>query len=293
MTIANPFSAIPREPGSPPVVTPTPPVVQFLKVPPPRGKAFSDLSGIEKRQAEFNRKLEKQIADDKAPKGTTWDVDQAVYVPIVEDTRPFIDKAIDVATALSQLPKKIAIDIGDMTQIASETVTLGLEKAGTNQDYSPPSLPKIRVELLGDAKKKFPGVVSVKRVHEQILVQGIRVLQQRMSKVQIELIEGVETSIKQFAQKTSVTLGTKIFAKAAAYATLKELIDTVAKTFKVASDVKTQAKIEAGIREESAASMSKFAKRAAYPQHRKFKDGATRVAKIVMSRQPKKSDVRS
>lgn len=286
MAILDPTRPTPREPGAPPVV-------QLLKIPPLRGKAFSELSGISKRRAEFDRNLEKQIANEIAPKGFTWDVDQAVYVPIVADTRSFIEKAIDVSTQLSQMPKKLAIEISDIIETASETVTLGLEKAGTNQDYSPPSLPTIRVELLGNAKKKFPGVVSVKKVHEQILIQGIQVLRHRMAQVQIELIEGIETSIKQFAKKTAVTVGVKIFAKAALYAVLKELIDTIAKTFSTYSNFQTQTKIEAGIRAESKASMTKFAKRGAYNPNRKFKDGATRVVKIVMSRHPKKANVKS
>jgi hypothetical protein len=226
----------------------------------------------------------------KAPQGTTFEPETNTYVPIVKDERLLIDKAVDVATKLTKLPGEFVTETKDVINVASDLVTLGLEAAGTNQDYSPPSLPRIRVELLGDAKKKFPGVVSVKKVHEQILVQGIQVLGQRMAKVQIELIEGIEKSVEEFAKKTAVTLGVKIFAKAAVFAVLKELIDTVAKGLSAYGNAKTQAKIEAGIREESAASMIKFAKRAAYNQHQKFKDGATRVAKIVMSRQPKKSD---
>ena len=289
MTIANPFSSIPREPGSPPVVTPPPPVVTPNRVPLPTQNAFPELRPKVKSAMELN-----------APPGFFWNQKIGEYTTIDPKTElePFIvptniEQDMILLELVSKVPKIIGKTIEGSTIIASELVDIGLEKLGTNQDYSPPSLPAIRVELLGDAKKKFTGVVSVKKVHEQILVQGIRVLQQRMSKVQIELIEGLENSIEKFAKKTAVTLGVKIFAKAAAYATLKELIDTVAKALSAASDAKTQAKIEAGIRAESASSMFKFAKRAAYPQHRKFKDGATRVAKIVMSRQPKKSDVRS
>jgi hypothetical protein len=279
MTIANPFSSVPREPGSPPVVTPK-------RVPLPTQNAFSELRPKKKSAMELN-----------APPGFFWNQERGEYSPSdpSKEYKAFIlptniDQDIQVAETLSKLPKFILSNVEGATIEASELVDIGLEKLGKNQDYSPPSLPRIRVELLGDAKKKFPGVVSVKKVHEQILVQGIQVLGQRMAKVQIELIEGIEKSVEEFAKKTAVTLGVKIFAKAAVFAVLKELIDTVAKGLSAYGNAKTQAKIEAGIREESAASMIKFAKRAAYDQHRKFKDGATRVAKIVMSRQPKKSD---
>ena len=258
-------------------------------VPLPREKFVDPTKGMTK-QEKLNRAGLIIVKDYKAPPGTTFEPETGTYVPIVKDDRPLIDKAIDIAEKLTKLPSEFVQEVKDTINVASDLVTLGLEAAGTNQDYSPPSLPRIRVELLGDAKKKFPGVVSVKKVHEQILVQGIQVLGQRMAKVQIELIEGIEKSVEEFAKKTAVTLGVKIFAKAAVFAVLKELIDTVAKGLSAYGNAKTQAKIEAGIREESAASMTKFAKRAAYDQHRKFKDGATRVAKIVMSRQPKKSN---
>ena len=282
MVISDPRFSFIREPGSPPVVTPK-------RVPLPTQNAFPELRPKKKSAMELN-----------APPGFFWNQERGEYTPIdpSKEYKEFIiptniEQDIQVAETLSKLPKFILSNVQGATIEASKLVDIGLEKLGTNQDYSPPSLPAIRVELLGDAKKKFPGVVSVKKVHEQILIQGIQVLRHRMAKVQIELIEGLETSINQFADKTLVKGAAKLFSKAAFYAVLKELIDTVAKALSVYSDGKTQAKIEAGIREESAASMTKFAKRGAYNQNRKFKDGATRLSKIVMSRHPKKANVKS
>jgi hypothetical protein len=262
-----------------------------------------------------------------APPGFFWDQKRGEYTPfepkelppyvLADEIAKFktawaktegIDIAIAVAEFLKDVPKEIlketALTISDL----SDLVTVGLEKLGTNQDYAPPSLPKVRnryfnadtarAELMGlkfpppkDASKlKFPGVVGVKRVHEQILIQGIQVLRHRMAKVQIELIEGLESSIKQFLGKQAALLGAKVVTKAAALAIIKEIIDKAAVAFAVASSVETQTKIEEGIRAESAASMLKFARRGGYPQNRKFKDGVTRIPKLVMSRHPKKKD---
>lgn len=252
-----------------------------------------------------------------APPGFAWDQKTGEYVPFdpkgTITPRPLpkkelIDVAIEVSEFFKQLPAKILketnLAIGNISDLATE----GLEMLGTNQDYAAPSLPKVRnqyfnadtarAELMGvkfaapkDASKlKFPGVVSVLRTHEQILIQGIQVLRHRMAKVQIELIEGLESSIKQFLGKQAALLAAKVVTKAAAWAIVKEIIDKAATAFAVASSVETQTKIEQGIRAESAASMLKFARRGGYNQNRKFADGVTRIPKLVMSRNPKKKD---
>ena len=298
MSLIDPSKRIPREPGAPPVVgvSPTQSKVQTgMNQGLPPGVYFDKKSGdyVTSEPKELPPYV---LADEIAKFKKAWAKTEG------------IDVAIAVAEFLKNVPAEILKETNLAISDISDLVTVGLEKLGTNQDYAPPSLPKVRnryfnadtarAELMGvkfpppkDASKlKFPGVVGVKRVHEQILIQGIQVLRHRMAKVQIELIEGLESSIKQFLGKQTALLGAKVVTKAAALALIKEIIDKAATAYAVATSAETQAKIEEGIRAESAASMLKFARRGGYPQNRKFKDGVTRIPKLVMSRHPKKKD---
>ena len=298
MSIADPLKPIPREPGAPPVVGVLP---RQTEVRPGMNQGLPPGVYFDKKSGDYVTSEPKELP----PYDLMHEIDQ--FRKIWAKTEG-IDVAIAVAEFLKKVPaeilKETALTISDL----SDLVTEGLEKLGTNQDYAPPSLPKVRnryfnadtarAEMMGvkfpppkDASKlKFPGVVSVLRTHEQILIQGIQVLRHRMAKVQIELIEGLESSIKQFLGKQAALLTAKVVTKAAALAMIKEIIDKAAVAFSVASSVETQTKIEQGIRAESAASMLKFARRGGYPQNRKFKDGVTRIPKLVMSRHPKKKD---
>lgn len=301
MAILDPSKPIPREPGAPPVVKVLPRQTEV------RPGTLSDLPpGVY-----FDKKSGDYVVSGFGPPK-----ELPPYV-LADEIAKFrkewakiegIDAAIEIAKFFKNIPaeilKETALTISDL----SDLVTVGLEKLGTNQDYAPPSLPKVRnryfnadtsrLELMGvklpppkDASNlKFPGVIGVKRVHEQILIQGIQVLRHRMAKVQIELIEGLESSIKQFLGKQAALLGAKVVTKAAAFAIIKEIIDKAAAAFALASSVETQTKIEQGIRAESAASMLKFARRGGYDQNRKFKEGVTRIPKLVMSRHPKKKN---
>lgn len=298
MALINPLKPIPREPGSPPKINVLPRQIEQksgMNQGLPPGVYFDKKSGD---YVTFEPKEPEPyvLADEIAKFKKEWAKTEG------------IDIAIEVAKFFKNIPAEIlkatALTISDL----SDLVTEGLEKLGTDQDYAPPSLPKVRnryfnadtvrAEMMGvnfpppkDASKlKFPGVVGVKRVHEQILIQGIQVLRHRMAKVQIELIEGLESSIKQFVGKQAALLTAKVVTKAAALAIVKEIINKAATAFAVASSVETQTKIEQGIRAESAASMLKFVRRGGYPQNRKFKDGVTRIPKLVMSRHPKKKD---
>jgi len=288
MSLIDPSKRIPREPGAPPVVgvSPTQSKVQTgMNQGLPPGVYFDKKSGdyVTSEPKELPPYV---LADEIAKFKKAWAKTEG------------IDVAIAVAEFLKNVPAEILKETNLAISDISDLVTVGLEKLGTNQDYAPPSLPKVRAELMGVkfpppkdvSKLKFPGVVGVKRVHEQILIQGIQVLRHRMAKVQIELIEELESSIKQFLGKQAALLGAKVVTKAAALALIKEIIDKAAVAFAVASSVETQTKIEQGIRAESAASMLKFARRGGYNQNRKFKDGTTRIPKLVMSRHPKKKD---
>jgi len=298
MALIDPLKPIPREPGSPPKINVLPRQIEQksgMNQGLPPGVYFDKKSGD---YVTFQPKEPEPyvLADEIAKFKVEWAKTEG------------IDIAIAVAKFLKDVPKEIlkeaTLEINDL----SDLITEGLEKLGTNQDYAPPSLPKVRnryfnadtarSEMMGvkfpppkDASKlKFPGVVGVKRVHEQILIQGIQVLRHRMAKVQIELIESLESSIKQFAGKQAALLGAKVVTKAAAFAIVKEIIDKAATAFALASSAETQTKIEEGIRAECAASMLKFARRGGYNQNRKFKNGTTRIPKLVMSRHPKKKD---
>jgi hypothetical protein len=268
MSIIDPRFNFVREPGSPPKtsVPPTqtkPPPVQTM--------------------SKQGRAMLITVKDMKAPPGTSWSPEEGKYIQKEEKAEESIDKVIRIVKAVSELPKDIVKEVNKTINVANDLVNVGLEKIGLDQEYHPPSLPDVRKEVLGKDTAKFSGLTSAAQVHNAILLQGFEVLRHRISKIQIEFLESLERKVKEFFEKQAAQKIAKASTKAAALLVIKEGISEFFKYFSAIKTAKEQAAIEEGIRAESKAVMTKFVKKT-WPGNQKFKDDATRVQKLVMSR---------
>ena len=268
MSIIDPRFNFVREPGAPPKtsVPPTqtkPPPVQTM--------------------SKQGRAMLITVKDMKAPPGTSWSPEEGKYIPKEEKAEESIDKVIRIVKAVSELPKEIVKEVNKTINVANDLVNVGLEKIGLDQEYHPPSLPDVRKEVLGKDTAKFSGLTSAAQVHNAILLQGFEVLRHRISKIQIEFLESLERKVKEFFEKQAAQKIAKASTKAAALLVIKEGINEFFKYFSAIKTAKEQAAIEEGIRAESKEVMTKFVKKT-WPGNQKFKDDATRVQKLVMSR---------
>lgn len=268
MTILDPRLNIPREPGAPPKTSLLP-----TQIKPPPVQTMS----------KQGRAMLITVKDMKAPAGTSWNPEEGKYLPKEEKKEETIDKVIRIVKAVSELPKEIVKEVNKTINVANDLVNVGLEKIGLDQNYAPPSLPDVRQEVLGKETAKFPGLTSARQVHNAILLQGFQVLRQRISAIQIEFLESLERKVKEFFEKQAAQKLAKASTKAAAFLVIKEGISEFFKYFSAIKTAKEQAAIEKGIRAESKTIMTKFVQKT-WKDNQKFKDGATRVQKIVMSR---------
>lgn len=180
-------------------------------------------------------------------------------------------KVVSVLTFLKNFPILIERATKAGTKMLSESINEALKANRISPNYYANSIERL------DATKNT-GIVSVKLLKEAMILMGIQVIVNRLSKLEQEKIAEMEGSILAHGLK---------FAGRAAISTpeMKAAFTNILFSVQAALNSVAQAEIEKGVREECFSVMLKLLD-LKFKQNRKFGDGETRIYKVVASRIP-------
>lgn len=189
---------------------------------------------------------------------------------------PFFDKEeeedqaiIETLTYIRNIPSYLNEFVTKATKDLAVWFNKGAKDAGFDLNYHPSSA--TRLDGI-----PTPGVITVAKLKQALIVQGLNILINRVATLELEKIAELKLQVEQAAITFA---GKKFIAKAAA----KTVFGNIVAAFGKFLTAEAMAKIELQIRDSSFDAIQQMTK-AKLDQNRKFSGGATRVTTEVYGR---------
>lgn len=189
---------------------------------------------------------------------------------------PFFDSedeesrmVVELLTYIRNIPAYLNEFIDQATKDLATKINQSLKDAGIDLNYYPSSYTRLK-------GRPTPGVITIAKVKQALIVQGLNVLINRIATLELEKIEELETEISKIA---ITFVGKRFIAKATMKTVFGNIVAAITKFF----TAEAMAKIELQIRDSSFVVIEQMM-RSKLEQNRKFAGGATRVTTSVYAR---------